>query len=273
MEYSARKVLLTGSHGFVGRALTAYFSKEGFEVEGLPRTLLVWPSALKTFFKNREFDYIIHLASYGNLYSQTEEDEIFNSNIFGTYNLLQAAKKTQFKAFVNFSSSSVLLPHQTLYSASKITQEALCMSFAQNYNLPIFSVRPSTIYGVGDNPAHFIPTVIDSLKGNKKMDVVMDSTHDYINIDDLISALNILIKLSKQIKGMSFNISSNRAISNKKIITLLEEISDKKLKMNIVSSLRPYDIKNWNIDNSALIKLGWIPQITLEEGLTSAYYG
>lgn len=265
-----RVAYISGSSGFVGSYLRMMLPQIGIETYSIPRKILKGKS-LKAFFKGKNADYIFHLASYGNLYDQKSDDETIETNIGGTYNLLEATKDISYSAFVNFSSSSVLLSHQTMYSATKLSSEAICQGFAQKYDKPIFSIRPSTIYGPGDNPAHLIPKVLHNLSTGDTMDIVPEPTHDYIFIEDLVRGVLGILEAANDYKGFSINISSGISTSNQEVINILEKITGKKLNINKVTGLRRYDTKDWKVDNSFMAGIGWKPEVSLVEGLKKTY--
>lgn len=262
-----KTAVITGPHGFIASNLIRKLKREGIKCIELERYLLRNPVSLEAFFENHPFNYLFHTAAYGNNHDQTDEAEIIDVNIAGTWNLLQATKDVEYDAFVNFSTSAILLPRQTFYAASKMSAEALTLAFAQEYNKPCFSIRPSTVYGPGDK-IHLIPQVIHSLLNKKKMEIVTSSKHDYIYIDDLIDAMLGLIDHASKIKGSSVNISSGKQHSNLEVINTLEKLTGKKLKYEKVDSIRRYDTESWNVDNSFLVEgIGWMPKYTLERGL------
>lgn len=261
---------VTGSGGFIGTHLRAALFKMGYKVVLVPQVILEDYKELENACKYHHPDYIFHLATYGNMYSHDNTDEIVTTNIMKTYFLLRALKDVDYKAFINFSTSSVLLDKMTFYSATKASGELLCSAFAQQ-GKPVVSVRPSSVYGPLDNKDHFIPTVINSLIKNKPMTLVPDPKHDWIFVSDLLEGVFKVVQNINLVKGTSVNISTGIQYSNEEIVKVIEKISKKELKAKIKTSMRTYDTKDWKVDNSAILNLGWEQKYTLEQGLKLVY--
>jgi len=218
---------ISGQSGFIGTAITKYLVAKGESVHNIPRNYHI--EGLVQIFDVIPPDYIIHLSSYGNHYGQDDCIQMINTNITGTYNLLEAASGFDYKKFYNFSSSSVGLFTQTPYSITKRCGEQLADRYKRTVN-----IRPYSVYGIGEPLNKFIPTVIRKLKNGELMVVDENATHDWIYIDDLIDALFL---------GYT-DIGSGIKLSNKEIILLLEHISGKKLSY-IHDKLRDYDNESW----------------------------
>ena len=264
-----KRALISGMNGFIGSHLAHLLTHLDIDPLPLDRRLLLDGFALKRSFLNEHFDYIFHLAAYGNMHSQTRDNEIITTNVVGTWNLMQAVNDIDYEAFINFSSSSVLLPTPTIYSASKLSTEIICNAYANKHKKSIVSVRPSTVYGVNDNTAHLIPQVIHNILDDIEMKLVKPPKHDYIYVEDLVRGVMVVANNAKRLRGESINISTGVQYSNGQIVKTIEKLMGKKLKYKEVESLRSYDTKNWKVDNEHIKSLGWQPEISLEEGLTA----
>lgn len=262
--------LISGLHGFVGKHLSDYLLSKGHKVAGLPRELLLDPLGLQAFLTKLKPDYIFHLATAGNIQGLHADDDIFVSNVFGTYNLLSAVKQLKIKGMVNVSSSSVAR-EPTMYSATKLSAEHLCEVMALKYNKPIVTARPYTLYGIGDSLNHLIPTIINSIKTGAEMDFVKSPVHDYVYVTDFVSALLLLAEKADNIKGKSIDVGLGEQYTNQEILTILEGISGKQANINLVKSLRSYDSLDWKANTTEIEKLGWEPVIGLPEGLKISY--
>ena len=176
---------ISGSSGFIGTAIGKYLNKKDWTdiVLSIPRGQSI--DDLVKFFNQVPPDYIIHTAAYGNQYdSQKDFIEMVNTNIIGTYNLLEAARTTNYKVFYNFTSSSVFLKNQTYYSITKNCAEQLSKMYKN-----VVNIRPYSAYGPGEPKHRFIPTVIDCLNTGSEMILDENATHSWIFIDDLVRAM------------------------------------------------------------------------------------
>ena len=218
---------LTGQSGFIGQAITKRLLSDGHVVLPLPRNETL--TALIRLFGEQHPDYIMHLGAYGNHHFQKDFVESVESNIIGTYNLLEAAKIFDYKRFYNFSTSSVTLKKQTYYSITKYCGEQLASMYKN-----VVNIHPYSVYGIGEAKHRFIPKVIECLHTGESMVVDGDATHDWIYIDSFVDAL---------FAGET-EIGTGIKTSNKEIIQMLQYISGKKL-YYVSGKVREYDNDNW----------------------------
>lgn len=275
------KALISGSSGFIGSHLVKALSPM-MEVVPITRELLYNPSDLEDFLEEQQPDYIYHLGAYGNHANQTDIAMIVLSNIIGTFNLLQASKDVDYKGFINFGSSSEYgkklqpmketdLPEtDSFYGASKVAATYLSKAFAQQYNKPIITMRPFSVYGEGEADFRFIPTIIRSALRKEEMLLDPFPTHDWIYIKDFIDALLLLVTNIDKLRD-SINIGSGEATSNQVIVAALTQISGIPLKTKRSLQMRPNDSDLWVADITLLTLLNWKPKFTLLEGLVNTY--
>ena len=257
------KAVISGKSGFLGKALTEKLENQGIEVIGIPRELLTQKEELNQFFHRENPDYIFHLATHGNMADHDDIDLTWVVNAFGIYTMLAASQQIPYKAFINISSSSVLLPRSTVYSAGKAAAESLCKAWVDMYGKPIVSIRPSSITGVGEQESHLIPKLIDSCLTGEQIPFVPEPTHDFIDVSDVVSALLILKERAEDYKGLVFNVSSNKSYSNQDVKELVEKLTGKNANVKIKQTLRSYDTPNWIVNNKNMKALGWKPKVSL----------
>lgn len=235
---------ISGQSGFIGQAITRYLLKEKHHVFAIPREQSVY--RLQSLFWFNNPDYIIHLATYGNHYDQKDFYQMVETNIVATHNLLEAASTTNYKKFYNFTTSSVLLKDHTYYSVTKLCGEQLASMYRD-----VVNVRPYSVYGPGEANHRFIPTVIDCLNSGREMVLDENANHAWIYIDDLVKAL---FAGETELGGIF--------TSNKEIVSILEDISGKKLKYT------PGSLRNYNC---ADVPAPGICYTSLYEGLKKTY--
>lgn len=235
---------ISGISGFIGKSLAKYLTDNGNSVHRINRDMSI--TEYIRIFRACRPDYIIHTATYGNHYNQNDFGQMTEANIMLTYRLLEAAEGFGYKKFYNFTTSSVLLKNQTYYSITKNCGEQLTALYRD-----VVNVRPYSVYGPGEASHRFIPTVINCLNSGSKMMLDKKATHAWIYIDDLVKAMFA----GETELGGSF-------ISNKEIVSILEEISGKKLKYTS-GTLRGY--------NCADISAPEICYTSLYDGLKKTY--
>lgn len=226
-------------------------------------------------------DIIYHLATNGAYSYQENASEIINTNILGTWNLLQACNEVDYKLFVNTGSSSEygykdfamreidILEPASYYAVTKSAQTLLCSHIARQENRPIVTLRPFSVYGPYEEPGRLIPTLMKSLNTKRQMNLVSpEIARDYIYIDDMVEAFLKTEELKKN-SGDYFNIGTG-------IQTTIKSVTDKAkkaIKKPLLCSWgdmesRKWDTTTWVADISKAKRLlNWHPKHTLEDGL------
>ena len=251
---------LSGNNSFIGSYLVKALSDKGFQTAQVTRELLYSPDDLRLFFEEREPDYIFHLAAYGNHSTQTDEAMTVLSNIIGTFNMLHASRDINYKKFVNFSTSSVKLPVETFYSASKAGAERIANAFKQQ-GKPILTIRPYSVYGGGEALFRFIPTICNKLLADEEILLDPNPVHDWIYVENFVDRVMDYLDQDGIVE-----IGTGVQTTNKQIVEMLEKISGITAKIKIVENQRDYDTSEWKADNKT--------NSNLEKGLkkTWEYY-
>lgn len=262
--------LVSGAHGFIGSALCKALIEQDYKVASIPREFLSSPTDLSGLLDEYKPNIVFHLASYGNLYNQRDVDETVSSNYIKSYLLIKAAHEAGVERFVNFSSSSVQLQHQTIYSATKAGVEYLAMAYRDEYEMPIVSVRPASVFGEGEPSTHLIPTVIDCITHDRTLTLDPSPTHSWIYIDDFISAVIFVMHNLEKLPDV-VNVSYGKMWTNKEVVDSLKEIAQKAINIELKPAQRPYDTKKWLVNNTDLTDLGWKETVGFKEGLKRTY--
>ncbi len=203
---------VTGGGGFIGKRLV---SKLDGHVESIPNQQL----ATHRFQGHRRFFW---LSTYGNMVGQDNQFTLWQSNIFNIVNVLHdLLLNPPFSHFLFASSSSVMLPVQTPYSRTKRACEEILLSLK---DFPSCIVRPYSVTGVGEQRQHLIPTLIRSSFEGEPMEFVPDATHDWIDVDDVVSGMMVLSKI--EARGI-YEFGNRIAISNEDVRRLVEDHGEK----------------------------------------------
>ena len=275
------KIWVDGSKGFIGKHLLQHFDSAQMKrnVICIPHEELYSIKFLKSL---PEPDIIYHFASYGNMADQTDPQEIVRANVCALNNLLFALQDVPFKAFINASSSSVYgekdhpmhetnsLEAKDYYGITKIMGELLVRAYVEKFDKPVVNARLFSVYGPGEAPHRFIPTVIRCIKG-EPMDLA-PGMHDWIDVRDTIDALFLLEEHAHELKGKSVNIGTGTQYDNYDVVRKLCDIAHvdiKSLPIKHVNSLRSRYC--WVADNTLLKSLVWLPKFSLQEGLTNIW--
>jgi CDP-glucose 4,6-dehydratase len=307
--FKNKRILITGHRGFLGTHLTQRLVSYGASVWGIdikgPRsaTFLTagdlkkvrsirgnvknYSLVANTIAKNK-IEYVFHLAAealVGACFDKPKE--CFESNIAGTWNVLEAARKSAVKAIVIASSDkaygeSRVLPYTEItplcgahpYDVSKSCADLLAYTYFNTYRLPVCITRCGNIYGPGDfSVSRIVPDTLRSLLTGKRL--VIRSTgrymRDYVYIDDIIDGYLLLARAmttSKKIHGEAFNFSNQRPISVLTLVNKLYELYGAKPYYSVLGRAR-YEIHDQYLSSrKARRLLKWKPVFSLAEGLT-----
>jgi len=231
-------------------------------------------------------NFIIHLATYSNYRNQTDTEEMIDINIKGTLNLLLASKNIDYKLFINTGSSSEygiknnpmketdLLEPISFYAATKASVTFLCQAFAKEYQKPIITLRPFSVYGPFEEEKRFIPTIIKAVVENKLIKLTPgNQRRDFIYIEDIIDIYIKSLSCGKKLSGQILNMGTGIEYTNDEVIQTLFKETNKKVKIEKGAyPKRIWDTSHWVADISKTKKLlNWKPKFTLGKGLRYTY--
>jgi NAD dependent epimerase/dehydratase len=258
-----KKILVTGACGFIGSHLVEELVKNNFKVkalvyynsrnsigllENLDKSILKNIEIIFGDIKDGEFliknskniDVIINLAALiGIPYSYHAPKSYIDTNIYGSYNVLNAARSNNIDHTIIISTSEVYgtaqeipikethpLNAQSPYAASKIGADQLALSFNKSFGLPVSILRPFNTFGPRQSQRAIIPTIINQLVVNKNRILKLGNlspTRDFTYVKDTVKAFTQAIKNKNKIVGQVFNIGNNFEISIKDILKIFKE--------------------------------------------------
>lgn len=316
--WKGKKVLITGANGFLGSHLSIGLLKRGARVIGMIKenpkysylglTLkevknkkikiiksdIVDFEAILSIFKKNKPDICLHVAAQPIVGLANKSPlSTFETNIKGTWNILEAARIFATKAVVVASSDKAYGEHKKLpyteeaallalhpYDASKSCTDILTRVYAHTYKLNTAVTRCANIYGPGDfNFSRIIPDTIRSAILNKGPVIRSDGTplRDYIYIADVVDAYLVLARklYQKKVKsGEAFNFGSCKPIS---VLSLVRKILLAANKRNLTPAILSKSKIKGEIDRQYLSsckasrKLGWKSRVDLKRGLKKTY--
>jgi dTDP-glucose 4,6-dehydratase len=322
------KILITGGAGFIGSCLIRHLINEsehtlinvdkltyagnleslnsvsGNERYNLEIVDICDYERLKSVFNKYAPDIVMHLAAESHVDRSIENPrEFLNTNIIGTYNLLQCFKNHYIKSnnskkdklrFLHVSTDEVFgdldnpdeyfnenTPYapSSPYSASKASSDHLVRAWGRTYDLPVLISNCSNNYGPYHFPEKLIPqTIINAIQG-KSIPVYGNGmqVRDWLYVEDHVKALYKIVMNGQP--GESYNIGGNNEEKNidvvESICNILNNLADHR-KKNIIDfknliqfvSDRPGHDQRYAIDPSKIYKqLNWIPAEDFTSGL------
>jgi NAD dependent epimerase/dehydratase len=306
--FESARVLVTGAGGFIGSHLCQALLERGAEVTAMLRysssaswgNLRYLPAELQgrlvvtlgnvedPDYVQREVegqDYIFHLAALiGIPYSYVAPRSYIRTNVEGTLNILEAARRWKTPRVVHTSTSETYgtamyapideshpLQGQSPYSASKIGADKLVESYHRSFELPVATIRPFNTYGPRQSARAVIPTIISQAltQPNVKLGALAP-IRDLTFVQDTVRGF-LRIALSDAAVGQVVNIGSGKGISigdlARRILGLMQ--LEKEVETDTARK-RPDKSEVHKLlcaNDKAEQLLGWEPQHSLDEGL------
>jgi UDP-glucose 4-epimerase len=300
-----RRALVTGGGGFIGSTVVHELLREGVEVvvldnfcsghrgnlEGLPVSL--HEADVRTADAVADAmagcDAVFHLAaSVGNARSIAHPIDDATTNVLGTLNVLESARRHGVRRLVYSSSAGIfgelkLLPIRedhpvepdSPYGATKLAGEKLCLSYAKLYPMQCVCLRYFNVYGERqryDAYGNVIPIFMHRLLAGEPLIVYGDGeqTRDFVNSADVARA-NWLAASAATSSG-AFNVASGSRVTINELVRLLKEASGLDPEVRHAEP-RAGDVRHSIADVSAAGRaFGYSPVVALEPGL-AAYFG
>ncbi len=228
-------------------------------------------------------DAVVHFAAESHVdRSIYEPGAAIETNITGTFVLLQVARKLGIKRFVHISTDEVYgdisegafakedspLRPSSPYSASKASADLLVLSYVRTYEFPGLITRSSNNYGPYQFPEKFLPLMIANALDNKSLPIYGDGKQqrDWLHVED--NCRGILAVLERGRVGESYNIGGLDVEENLTMARrLLQTMSKPETLLSYVKD-RPGHDRRYALNCDKIQReLGWQPAISLEQGL------
>jgi UDP-glucose 4-epimerase len=290
--YSENKLrlLIIGCNGFIGSHTFKFFKDRHYEVFGADKVgkdnsafkLNEDMSNLDVLFQSNSFDVCVNASGSATVaFSLQNEQQDYLLNYKNVALMLDAIKIHQPKCkLINLSSAAVygnpsVLPiHEDVatnpispYGKHKLLSEQLLLEGAKKEGLKTLSLRIFSVYGNGLKKQLFW----DIYQKTQKSDIIElygtgEETRDFIHIDDLMLALEKII-LHTNFDGNNINVASGIESTIKSAANTFVNYLNPKLKINFNGVQNNIDPSFWKADISLLKTFGFIPKVSLEEGL------
>ena len=308
MNLKNKNVFVTGAGGFIGSHLCSHLVNNGANVTAMLHynSRSDWSnleyldndtkSSIKVVKGNIEDssfldthtkgqNVIFHLAALiGIPYSYEAPLSYVKTNIEGTVNVLESARKNDTELVVNTSTSETYgsaiytpidelhpMQGQSPYSASKISADKLAESYYNSFKLPVMTIRPFNTYGPRQSSRAVIPTIISQLLTEDKLTLgELSPVRDFTYVDDTVNGFICAAKNHEHI-GEVINLGYGKAATIGETAELIMNIMN--VKKEIISEnsrIRPKDSEVLHLisDNQkANDLLNWQPTVDLKSGL------
>jgi len=310
MELKGSSVLVTGAYGLLGSWLTAALLDAGAEVtivhrDDRPRSAfalmglgsrcsivhgdIAHEGVVARAIGEYEVDTVFHLAAQTLVPTANHAPvSTFETNIKGTWLLLEACRTLGVQRVVVASSDKAYGPHTDLpyrethalqpvfpYDVSKAATDLLARSYWHTWGLPVAVTRFANLYGGGDfNPSRLIPEAVSAVLLGRAPIIRSDGSpeRDFLYVEDAVKAYLAIAEALPSVgaAGEAFNAGGGSPHRVGDVVDLICRIAGTDVKPEIRGTGTPSgEIDRQWVDHSKLTALtGWEPTVDLEEGLT-----
>ena len=316
-HWTDRNVFVTGCTGLLGSWVTAALIAAGANVVGLVRDMVPHSRLISTGICDKitvvtgevedyellerslneyQIQTVFHLAAQTIVGIGNESPlSTFNTNIRGTWNLLEACRRLSWvKEIVVASSDKAYGEHDELpysedapligrhpYDVSKSCADLIAQAYAKTYQLPVCVTRFGNLFGAGDgNYDRLIPGTVRSIIRNEPPVIRSNGkfSRDYIYVEDAAQGYLILAErmaLDHSLHGEAFNFSYELPQTAEDVVNRIIELMDRNdLQPTILGTAKNEIPHQFLSASKARKKLGWTPRFNFDEGLkrTVAWY-
>ena len=302
----AETILVTGGCGFIGTNFVRHMlEKHDYHIINLDKLTYagnlenlqdIEQDARYTFLRGdiantgdlesafaRPIDFIVNFAAESHVdRSIIDPDTFIKTNINGTFNLLEMARKKQVRRFVQISTDEVYgslgaqgvfredtpLAPNSPYSASKASADILAMAYFKTYGMPVLVTRCSNNYGPYQFPEKLIPLMITNALAGMELPVYGDglNVRDWIHVKDHCAAIDLVLHNGED--GNVYNIGAGNEQTNIEIVGLVLGILGKPRSLIKYVKDRPGHDRRYAIDSGKITAgLGFKPSVDFSEGM------
>jgi dTDP-glucose 4,6-dehydratase len=235
-------------------------------------------------------DAFVHFAAESHVdRSILSPAPVFETNLRGTFTLLEAARQGKVPRFVHVSTDEVYgsiehpldadenfpLRTSSPYSASKAGSDLLALSYFSTYKMPVVVTRASNNYGPYQFPEKLIPLMISNALAGRRLPVYGDGQQirDWLYVDDHCRA--ILSVLQKGRAGEIYNIGGSRSLPNIEVVKRILQVTGRPESLIEWVKDRPGHDRRYALTSDKISReTGWAPLVDFDKGLpdTIAWY-
>lgn len=304
------KMLVTGGAGFIGGNFIHYMMERYPDYEIFNLDVLTYAGDLSKhenihalpnyhfvygdisnkrivmeLFEKHHFDYVVHFAAESDVDRFIQNPSPFmQSNIMGTQNLLEAARKYGIEKFIHISTDKVYgaldfetkdrfvettpLNSKNPYSASKAASDLIALSYYETYKVPVIVSRCTNNYGPYQLLEKLIPLTITNAIFNQAIPLYAEGQdiRDWIHVCDHVSAIDCILHNGKV--GEVYNVGSTNERTNLQVVQNILQILGKSEELITFTENHLAHEKRYAVYPQKLAELGWKAHYTFEEGLS-----
>jgi dTDP-glucose 4,6-dehydratase len=238
---------------------------------------------LDTLIDEEQPDAIVHFAAESHVdRSILSPSASFETNLHGTFALLEAVRKRKIQRYLHVSTDEVYgsldepleadenfpLKPSSPYSASKAGSDLLALSYFTTFRCPVLVTRASNNYGPYQFPEKLIPLMISNALEDKPLPIYGDGmqVRDWLYVDDHCRAILAVLKQGRE--GEIYNIGGSRSLPNREVVHMILQATGKPESLMTTVTDRPGHDRRYALTSEKLEReTGWKPEMPFEEGL------
>ncbi len=307
MNWSGKRVLVTGADGFIGSHLAERLARDGAEVRAFclynSQGTAGWleRSGLRDRMELRLGDIrdarfveaacdgieiVFHLAALIAIpYSYVAPESFYETNVRGTLNVLEAVRRRSVARMVQASTSEVYgtpaslpireshpLNAQSPYAASKVAADQMCLAYYRSFQVPVMILRPFNTYGPRQSTRAVTATILTQLlEGRSEIQLGrLDTKRDLTFVSDVVEGF-LRAGSTAALEGETVQLGTGHTVSVGELFDLACQVTGKRARVTQdVRRLRPDESEVLVLQSDPTLarqKLGWSPSVTLKDGL------
>ncbi len=304
------KLVVTGGAGFIGSSFVRLALREGWADQVINLDKLTYAGnlenvqpvadrpgyrfvqadiadgpAIEALFAAESPDAVVHFAAESHVDRSIHSPApVIQTNLNGTFALLEAARKHKLARFVHVSTDEVYgsidPPHEadetyplrasSPYSASKAGSDLLALSYFATYKLNVSVTRASNNYGPYQFPEKLIPLMISNALEDKQLPVYGDGQQirDWLYVEDHCRAIRSVLENGRP--GEVYNIGGNCSLANLEVVHRILKATGKPESLITRVADRPGHDRRYALTNAKLTgETGWEPAMDFDRGLAA----
>ena len=241
--------------------------------------------AVRAVLEEERPDAIVHFAAESHVdRSILSPEPVIQTNLRGTFTLLEAARRGGIGRFVHVSTDEVYgsleppleasedfpLRPSSPYSASKAGSDLLALSYFTTYRMPVVITRASNNYGPFQFPEKLVPLMIANAFDSRPLPVYGDGLQirDWLYVDDHCRGIRAVLEKGRE--GQAYNIGGNRSLPNIEVVRMALALTGRPESLIRYVTDRPGHDRRYALSSAKLMsETGWKPQMEFERGLAS----
>jgi dTDP-glucose 4,6-dehydratase len=296
------RTLITGGAGFIGCNFVRHMLKEHPKDEIVVLDKLTYAGRLENLEQVKDkirfvkgdicdkeavkktmagCEHVVNFAAESHVdRSITSPEDFVRTDVLGVFTLLEEARRTDVKKFVQISTDEVygstvsgsfseanILDPSSPYSASKAGGELLARSYVRTYGLDVVVTRSSNNYGPFQYPEKLIPVLVIKALRDQPLPIYGKGTNvrDWLHVDDNCRAIDIVLQKAKA--GEIVNIGSGNEVTNIDVAKLILKHMKKPESLIKYVDDRPGHDFRYSLNWDQIRKMGWKPKMKFEDGL------